>query len=328
MEDIVILLVTALCSVVFSFLIVTMFDTEGITDDALSRDLNQVLMQMATLTINIVFSPVRDIVDIGIETSTMVVTRLKWVAAFVLFTALVLMIHFYHSEMLTIADDGWTCAVVPVMKNIFTPLLQVARLMYALFAPIYNAFLVMHGQIFKAWYITMTKCNHLRFFEAIKESALILKTFSVSLSDFFGYASTNGETGGNFMTNDLNMADPFGHGMRALSLMEDVAICACTRFELVFNIAFLVPNEPHVVAALDNLVQTGVRVAQTLFRLLFGELPDIYLINFKYERFVLESGLAVDSVLFKSIEKMIQIMSSDFALNKTHSEGPFTICLL
>ncbi len=325
MEDIVILLVTALCSVVFSFLIVTMFDTEGITDDALSRDLNQVLMQMATLTINIVFSPVRDIVDIGIETSTMVVTRLKWVAAFVLFTALVLMIHFYHSEMLTIADDGWTCAVVPVMKNIFTPLLQVARLMYALFAPIYNAFLVMHGQIFKAWYITMTKCNHLRFFEAIKESALIVKTFSGSLSNFFGYASTNGETGGNFMTNDLSMAGPFRHGMKALTLMEDVAICACTRFELVFNIAFLVPNEPHVAAALDNFVQTGVRIFQTLFRLLFAELPDIYLINFKYERFVLETGLALDSILFKAVEKMIQTLSSEFALNNVPSEGPFTI---
>ena len=325
MEHIVILLVTGLCSIVFAFLIVTLFDTEGITDDSLSRDLNQVFMQMATLSINIVFSPLRDIVDIGIETSTMFVTRLKWVAAFVLFTALVLMIHYYHSEMLTIADDGWTCAVVPVMKNIFTPLLQVARLMYALIAPIYNTFLVLHGQIFKAWYITMTKCNHLRFFEAVKESALIVKTFSGSLADFFGYASTNGETGGNFMTNDLSMAGPFRHGMKALSLMEDVAICACTRFELVFNIAFLVPNEPHVVAALDNFVQTGVRISQTLFRLLFAELPDIYLINFKYERFLLETGLALDSILFKAVERMIQTLSSDFALNNVPSEGPFTI---
>lgn len=325
MDDIVILLVTALGSLVFSFFVVTMFDTEGITDDSLSRDLNQVFLQMATLTISIVFSPLGDILDIGIETSTMLFTRLKWVVAFVLFSALVLTVHYYHSEILTIADDGWTCAVVPVMKNILTPLLQVARLMYALFAPAYNAFLVLHGQIFKAWYITMTKCNHLRFFEAIKESALILKTFSVSLSDFFGYASTNGETGGNFMTNDLKMAGPFGHGLKALSLMEDVAICACTRFELVFNVAFLVPNEPHVAAALDNLVQTGVRISQTLFRLLFGELPDIYLINFKYERFLVETGLAVDSILFKAIEKMIQTLSSEFALNKTPSEGPFTI---
>ena len=157
---------------------------------------------------------------------------------FSLLLTLTLLIHYYHASMLTIIDDGWTCTIAPVMKNILTPLLQVARLFYALFITIMNAFIVLHGQLFKAWYITAAKCNSRMLLNAVGESALVVKTFSNSTAGFFGYASTNENSGGNFMTNNFEFAEPIYHGLRALSGMEDVAICACARFELIFNLLF------------------------------------------------------------------------------------------
>ena len=345
MTDNVILLLTALSSILFSFVVVTFFDTDGITDASLSRDLNQITMTMTTLTVTVVFSPLQEIANIVIEFLTMLITRAKWVFAFLLLLTLTLLIHYYHASMLTIIDDGWTCTIAPAMKNILTPLLQVVRLFYALFIPIVNAFIVLHGQLFKAWYITAAKCNSRLFLNAVGESALVVKTFSTSTAGFFGYASTNENSGGNFMTNNFELSEPIYHGLRALSGMEDVAICVCARFELIFNLLFLPTHEPHLVAAIDNYYQMFVRIGQSLFSVLEGKLPDIYRINFKYERYLLESALAIDSILFKAAEKVLYELSiglqpgsskkgsnarhdkekNAFVLKNRPLEGPFTI---
>ena len=222
MDDSLLLLATALGGLVLSFIIVTFFDTDGITDDALSRDLHQMIMQMSTLSVAIVFKPLTDISNIIVDFLSLFVFRIKWVFAFALFLSVTMVVHYYHADILTILDDGWTCAIVPVLKNIVTPFLQVFRLVYALFIPVVNAFVVLHGQIFKAWYITAVKCNHRRFLNATGEGALAVKEFSASTSLFFGFSSTNKETGGNFMTNDFDFSGTIRHSMRALSMMEDV----------------------------------------------------------------------------------------------------------
>ena len=337
MDDSLLLLATALGGLVLSFVIVTFFDTDGITDDALGRDLHQMAMQMTTLTVAIVFKPLTDISNISVDFLSLFIFRIKWVFALLLFLAVTLIVHYYHADILTILDTGWTCSIVPVLKNIVTPFLQVFRLVYALFIPIVNAFVVLHGQLFKAWYITAVKCNHRRFLNATGEGALAVKEFSASTAGFFGFSSTNKETGGNFMTNDFDFSGTIRHSMRALSMMENVAICACNRFELIFNLLFIATREPHVVAAIDNYYQIFVRLGQSFFSILEGKMPDIYRLNFKYERYLIESALAIDSILFKSAEKILyelsvglsqqgdQVEKNAFVLNNRPLEGPFTI---
>jgi len=325
MNDTLVLLLTSLSSMAFSFIIVTLFDTDGLTDPSLSRDLNQLVLQMATILLSVVISPLKGISTLTLELLSISITRTKWILFFLLFSVLALTIHYYHSTILTILDESWTCAYVPLAKNLVTPTLQVFRLIYAVTVPLFNAFIVLHGQIFQGWSTVLLKCNHRRFFEATQEIAFVVKSFSESLASFFGFASTNTATGGSFLTNDFDLSLPINHTMTAISLMEDVIVCACSRFEVVIHLLFLVPNEPHLVAAIDNLVQTGVRIGQSLFRLLFGELPDIYLINFKYERFLLETALAFDSICFKGIESMLKVISSDFTIGSLPPEGPLTI---
>ena len=180
----------------------------------------------------------------------------------------------------------------------------------------------MQAQIMKAWYITAMKCNSLQLFEVIREFALLCKTGSISIGVFFGA----GNAGGNFMTNDLVLAEPIQHMFNGIALMEKVAICACARFELVFNIAFISFHERHLVLAIDNGIQVFIRLFQSLFRLLFGKLPDIYLINFKIERSLLEFGLAFDGTVIKSMEKMLLFLSDgEFILSTVPAEGPFSV---
>ena len=325
MNDSLILLLTSLSSMIFSFIIVTFFDTDGLTDPSLSRDLNQLVLQMSSLLLSIIISPLKGVTNLTTEILSITITRTKWIIFFIFFSMITLTLHYYHSTILTIMDDFWTCTYVPLTKNLVTPFLQIFRLIYAISSPIFNAFIVLHGQIFQAWATILLKCNHRRFFEATQEISLVVKTFSESLAGFFGFASTNTATGGNFMNNNFELALPVNHTMKAISLMEDVLVCACSRFEVVINLVFIVTREPHLVAAIDNFVQTGVRIAQSLFRLLFGELPDIYLINFKYERFLLETAMAFDSILFKSVNNMLKIISSDFSIGAVPLEGPLTI---
>ena len=100
----------------------------------------------------------------------------------------------------------------------------------------------------------------------------------------------------------------------------------------------LAAGKPHVVAALDNFYQIFVRVGQSLFSIVEGKLPDIYLINFKYERFLVETGMAMDSIMLKAGEKILYELSvglsqgtakekekNAFVLKNRPLEGPFTI---
>ena len=114
--------------------------------------------------------------------------------------------------------------------------------------------------MFKAWRVTAMKCNAFQLFDVIMEFALLCKTASSSIAGYFGA----GGDGGNFMTNDLMLAEPIQHVFNAAALMENVAICACARFEFVFNIAFIPFNNRHLVLAIDNNIQIFVRVFQSV----------------------------------------------------------------
>ena len=52
------LLLTGLSSIVLSFVVVTFFDTDGLTDDSLMRDITQMILQITALSIDIIMKPI------------------------------------------------------------------------------------------------------------------------------------------------------------------------------------------------------------------------------------------------------------------------------
>ena len=150
MPDVLLLLLTALAGLIFSYLVVTVFNVGGSQDEALNRDLEQIIMQIGVQATTAFFLPLKGIWSISTDMGTTVASNVKWIVVFGLFTAATLMMHSYHYEILSIIDDGWTCAIVPIMRNIITPMLQIQRVVYALYAPFANAFLIVTAQFFKA----------------------------------------------------------------------------------------------------------------------------------------------------------------------------------
>ena len=316
------ILFTGLSSIVLSFIVVTFFDTESLTDPSLNRDLVQMTLQIATLSIDIIMKPIQNILAIGTDIASIFTANAKLIAYFFLFILVTLLVHYYHFTVLTILSDSWTCVVIPALKNLVTPILQVLRIVYALGVPLLNAAIVMQAQILKGWRVVALKCNAAQLFDVILEFAKFCRTASHSIAGYFGA----GGDGGNFISNDLILAEPIQHIFNAVALMENVAICACARFEFVFAIAFIPFKERHLVLAIDNTIQIFVRVFQSLFRLLFGKLPDIYLINFKLERSLLEYGLAFDGIIMSAMEKILLFLSDgEFVLSSVPKEGPFSV---
>ena len=312
MSDVVFLLVTALVGFVLSYVAVTALNIGGRKDESLNRDLQQMGLQMVGLVVTTVFIPLKGAWSTATDFATMSVQRWKWVVAMVLFTLATLVMHYYHHEVLSIIDDLWTCTIVPILRNIVTPLLQISRVFYAIAMPLVNAYLVIVGQIMNAWYITLAKCSHIKLFRIFTELTLAIKTFFMSLRAFFGADSVIDDTN-NFYFNDFELDKPLNHTMGAVSVGQEVLACACKRFEPLFNFGFVVFQEPHVVAALDNFAQTGIRILQMIFRLLFPDIfPDVYLISFKAERAVMETGLSLDAILFKSLNNIVNMFDRDF----------------
>lgn len=322
MYDIFLLLLTALTGLIFSYFVVTIFSVSN--DDSLGRDLQQIVMQIVSNTTLTLLTPMFGIWNITIGLIGVSVQYLKWMLAFILFVMITLMMHYYHYEVLSIIDDGWKCFLIPLMNHIIQPLLQVGRVFYALSMPFINAFAVIHAQIFNAWYITFASCSHIKMFSVLTNLAQALITGTGALTRFFGYGSPISQTN-NFYTNDFVIAAPLNHTMAAINVGQQVLSCACKRFEPLFNILFFLTKDPHVIAAIDNTFQFGIRISQLLFKLLFREFPDIYRVTFKLERAILETGLAADGFLFNTITNVIKLFDADFNLARYPNEGFFTI---
>lgn len=324
MYDVVFVLTTALVGFVFSYIVVTVFNIGGQNDASLGRDVQQMIMQITSSLVDTVFLPIRGSVDIATDTSMMLVTRVKWVIAFTFVIIAALLMHFYHYEILSILDSGWTCTIVPILRNIITPMLQFSRILYAIGAPIVNAYLVAVAQILEAWYVTVAQCSHVNLFRIFSESGLALVTGTTSIKNWFGMNGKVNEQN-NFYYNDFDISAPVNHTMRSVAIAEDALSCACKRFEPLFNILFLVFKEPHVVAMIDNGWQTAVRAFQMVFRLLLGDFPQPFLISFKAERALVEFGLAVDAILFKALGEMVKLFDPEFKLTVYPEEAFVTI---
>ena len=324
MYDVVFVLTTALVGFVFSYIVVTVFNVGGQNDASLGRDVQQMIMQITSSLVDTVFLPIRGSVDIATDTSMMLVTRVKWVIAFTFVIIAALLMHFYHYEILSILDSGWTCTIVPILRNIITPMLQISRILYAIGAPIVNAYLVAVAQILQAWYITIAQCSHVNLFRIFSESGLALVTGTKSIKNWFGMNGKVNEQN-NFYYNDFDISAPVNHTMRSVAIAEDALSCACKRFEPLFNILFLVFKEPHVVAMIDNGWQTVIRAFQMVFRLLLGDFPQPFLISFKAERAFVEFGLAVDAILFKALGEMVKLFDPEFKFTVYPEEAFVTI---
>lgn len=324
MYEVLLILFTALIGVVISFLVVTVLNVGGSSDESLIRDLQQIVMQIVSSFISIVLTPVLGIWNIGIELGTMFTARAKWSVAGVLFVIATFMMHYYHADILSILDDSWKCFVIPLMDNIIEPFLQISRVLYGLGMPVANTFLVLHAQVIKAWYITLTACSHINMFKMFSELVLALITGTRSFTQWFYNPSKQDPTTNTFYYNDFEIALPVNHTLTAVSIGQEVVACACRRFEPLFNIGFFITMEPHVTAMIDNLWQAGIRAFQMLFRILLSEFPDIYKVSFKLERGITEGGLALDSIMFNTVANIIKVFDPDFKLLRYPKEGLFT----
>lgn len=322
MYDVVFMLIAALAGFVLSYIVVTAFNIGGENDASLGRDLEQMFIQITTLIVNTIFLPLKGLWGASTDVSAMLVG--KWLGAFLIFTAVTLLMHFYHYELLSIMDSGWTCTIVPFLRNIVTPLLQIQRIIFAILAPFVNAYLVFVGQVLQAWYITVAQCSHVNLFRIFSELSSALITGTRSVKNWFGTDGKISEDN-NFYHNDFVIAQPVNHTLNSVAIIEEALSCACKRFEPLFEIAFLVFKEPHVVAMIDNAWQTGIRILQMGFRLLFGDFPDVLKIAFKAERSFMEFGLAVDAILFKMFGNVIKQFDPEFEFTTYPKEAVATI---
>jgi len=324
MYDVFLLLVTALIGVALSFFVVTVLNVGGSTDDSLIRDLQQIVMQIVASLIAVVLTPVLGIWNIGIDLGTMFASRAKWSVAAGLFVIATFMMHYYHADILSILDDSWKCFLIPLMDNIIEPFLQISRVFYGLGMPVANTFLVMHAQVIKAWYVTLTACSHINMFKMFSELVMALITGTRSFTSWFYDPEKKDPTTNTFYYNDFDIALPVNHTLTAISIGQKVVACACRRFEPLFNIGFFITMEPHVTAAINNLFQAAIRTFQMMFRMLLTEFPDIYKVSFKLERGITEGGLALDSIMFNTVANIIKVFDPDFVLARYPKEGLFT----
>ena len=322
MPDVLLLLLTGLTGLVLSFLVATVFNVGGSSDPSLNRDLNQIIIQFAVQLSNTIFIPIKGIWSILTTLAVNGAPNFKWFIFLNLLSSLVYLMHYYHYEVLSVIDDGWTCALIPLMRQVITPLLQLNRILFAIGTPIADAVLVINGQLVSAALYTTARCSHVNLFRIFTELAAAIIASTKSLVRFFGVGDDDPNS--NFFTNDFDIEKPVNHTMSAVVVAEEAFKCACVRFEPIVAVMFAGFKEPHVVAAANNAFQAVIRGGQMIFGLLIAEYPDAHRVSFKLERAIVETGLALDSIAFKSLGNIIRLFSPGFKMEMYPTEGPFS----
>ena len=322
MPDVLLLLLAALSGLVFSFLVATVFNAGGSSDPSLNRDLNQIIIQFAVQLSNTIFIPIKGFWSIITTLTVSSLSNFKWAVFSSIVATLIIFMHYYHYDVLSVIDDGWTCSLIPLMRNVITPLLQLNRILFAIGTPIVDAILIINGQLISAALYTTARCSHVNLFRIFTELADAIISSTTSLVGFFG--AGDDDPNSNFFTNDFDIEKPVNHTMAAIVVAEEALKCACVRFEPIFAVIFAAFKEPHVVAAVNNAFQAMIRGGQMIFGLLIKEYPDVHRVSFKLERAIVETGLALDSIAFKSMGNIIRLFSPGFKMEVYPKEGPFT----
>lgn len=322
MPDVLLLLLAALSGLVFSFLVATVFNAGGSSDPSLNRDLNQIIIQFIVQLSNTIFIPIKGTWSIVTTLTVSSLSKFKWAVFSSIVATFILLMHYYHYDLLSVIDDGWTCALIPLMRNVITPLLQLNRILFAIGTPIADAILIINGQLVSAALYTTARCSHVNLFRIFTELAAAIIASTKSLVRFFGVGDDDPNS--NFFTNDFDIEMPINHTMAAVLVTEEAFACACVRFEPIVAVMFAVFEEPHVVAAVNNGFQAMIRGGQMIFGLLIKEYPDVHRVSFKLERAIVETGLALDSIAFKSLGNIIRLFSPGFKMEIYPTEGPFS----
>lgn len=240
----------------------------------------------------------------------------KRVIFLVVFTSLAIAFHYEHQKLAPIVDRFWRCGVGKAFDEFLVPLLQVGRLLYAIFIPIYNFWAATVAQIFRGTPIILAKCQVSELLAPVTHLGNAFKDFFYALGAFFGLGAPINQSN-NIAVNEFELEPAARSTLLAVAALKSGVQCACESLEDVTNILFRVLESPNAAKAFDHGINVLVRIVQMFLRIVIPphEAPKPERVLYHLYGFWITSAMALDDGIFAIVENIVKIFAPKTTLN-------------
>lgn len=235
----------------------------------------------------------------------------KYVLFLAIAFALAILMHYEHQDLMSGLDQFWRCFAHTFFYNFFIPFLQVIRLAYGFFTPLWNLMTVTMYQIGKGSTQIFLKCQVQTIFIPIENVVVGVVDIALSFVDWLGFTNLPISTVNNIAVNDWNIMPGVSRIMVGLNATQNGLRCACNALDPVWDIGFAPVTSYHLPAAIDHWFNALVRVAQMFLRIVIppGEAPNIERVMYHVYGGILESSFFIDYVLYTTIKNVVRIFA-------------------
>lgn len=306
-------LATIIGSILVAYVFARMLD---LTTPNIDREITDVSVVVITQLVSLFSNPITWCASTSLSLTRTLLVRPRRLILLIVITGLAVAFHYEHQKLAPILDRFWRCGVGKAFDDFFVPLLQVWRLLYAVFIPIYNFWAATIAQIFRGTPIILAKCQVSELLAPVTHVAAAFKEFFYALGTFFGIGAPLTQTN-NIAVNEFELEPTAQSALQAVTSLKSGVQCACSSLEDVTNILFRVLESPNAAKAVDHGVNVIVRIVQLFLRIVIPphEAPKPERILYHLYGFWLTSAMALDDGIFAIVENIVKIFAPKTTLN-------------
>ena len=210
-------------------------------------------------------------------------------------------------------DEFWRCYLHPLFHNVIFYVLQIARVIFGFFAPLYNANYLVIKQTFWGTFTMAVKCDATSIADTMR---LLLNVFIApftAIQDWTGIADGISDQN-NIITNELNITQWLMNMQMVVNKQEQTADCLCEGLSEVFDYFFIPFRQKEIAIAMNHAFNVPLSILQQAMMLLptYGKFPLFIPTINHVNGFIFYFHLYFDKVFLKMLLKTIELFGIDF----------------
>ena len=293
--------------------------------------INNTIMTQATILIQTTINAIGDLTSLiaskGFEFVSNIRENLR---TYLNLFALGLFLLSYYSNkpvFLSGLDKFWRCGVNPMFVNVIMSILQVVKLTYGAFVPIYNYDVLIGAQLVSGTGGSILLCSTKSLFTSARIVLNIWLNVFKSIGLWSGIAYGQITVNNNLLINELPVKNVVRAVQRLVLQQESISSCVCSGLSEVFEFFYIVFRQDELALAINHAVNVPVSLVQGLFLALppWGKSASLVLPFNHMMGFVYYLSKWMDQVLMKWIVQLISLFDSGIGVDGLPEEFFITV---
>jgi len=292
---------------------------------------NNVVMTQTTILVQTFLNSCGDIGSLIAEKAFGFVSNIRENLKVYINLAILLLIVLSYTEnkpaFLLNIDKLWRCGINPLFVNIIMNMIQVMKVVYGAFIPIYNYDVLIGQQLLTGTGTSILLCSGTSLFTSLKIVLNIYLNFFKSIGLWTGIAYGEISTNNNILVNDLPIRQVIRSVQRLVLQQSTVSSCICEGLTEVFEFVYVLFRQEEMVELVHHAVNFPIALVQEIIKIIppWGNLPTLIKPMNHLMGFIFYLSKYMDQVLIQWIIQLITLFDDGIEIRGVPEEFFLTI---